>query len=246
MICYIDEHRGSYRVEPICRMLAIAPSTYYAGNVRPPSVRSVRDEELSRAIVDVHREHFGVYGVRKVWRALRRRGAEVGRDRVRRIMRKLGLAGVVRGKQKRTTIPAPESERPTDLVNRTFAATAPNRLWVADVMYVTTWSGFALPAFVIDAFSRRIVGWRVSASLRAELALDALEMAIWQRQSDDLTGLVHHSETVPCYPLHRTARCCPRDCLGRLPRGFVRQRPGRDCRRSAKFPTRVRHGSESY
>ena len=135
-----------------------------------------------------------MYGARKLWHALRREGTEVGRDQVARLMRGLGLAGAVRGKTRRTTIPAQVGERPADLVERVFAAAAPNRLWLADITYVATWSGFCYTAFVIDAFSRAIVGWRVSSTLRAELALDALEMAIWSRRSADLAGLVHHSD----------------------------------------------------
>jgi len=135
-----------------------------------------------------------VYGARKLWHALRREGIEVGRDQVGRLMRGLGLHGAVRGKVKRTTVGSELSPRPTDLVERVFTAPAPNRLWVADLTYVSTWSGFCYTAFVIDAFSRAIVGWRVSSSLRAELALDALEMAIWSRRSADLAGLVYHSD----------------------------------------------------
>jgi putative transposase len=135
-----------------------------------------------------------VYGARKLWRQLLREGVHVGRDRVARLMRELGIAGVVRGKPKRTTIPAVLTDRPGDLVERRFSATAPNRLWVADLTYVRTCSGFCYVAFIIDAYSRRIVGWRVSTSLRTDLALDALEMAIWARRDGDLGGLVHHSD----------------------------------------------------
>lgn len=149
---------------------------------------------LEREILGVHGANFGVYGVRKVWKALLRKGILVGRDRVARLMRRLGLAGVVRGKIKRTTIAATVDQRPEDLVQRIFTATAPNVLWVADLTYVATWSGFCYVAFIIDVFSRRIVGWRVSTSLRTDLALDALEMAIWTRQNDDLAGLVHHND----------------------------------------------------
>jgi putative transposase len=194
MIPYIDEHRSSFGIEPICRTLEIAPSSYYAARVRPPSARSVRDEELKADIGRIHRANYAVYGARKLWHALRREGTAVGRDQVGRLLRGLGLTGAVRGKTRRTTIPARVAERPADLVERVFVAPAPNRLWLADITYVSTWSGFCYAAFVIDAFSRRIVGWRVSSSLRAELALDALEMAIWSRRSADLEGLVHHSD----------------------------------------------------
>ena len=142
----------------------------------------------------MHRDNFGVYGIKKVWRQLNREGHKVGRDRVARLMHDLDLSGVVRGKKKRTTIPDEVSPRPADLVERNFAAEAPNRLWVSDLTYVSTWTGFVYVAFVIDVFSRFIVGWRVSNSLHAELALDALEMAIWRRQRQDLSGLIHHSD----------------------------------------------------
>src|SRR5664280_2906512 len=191
---YIDEQRVTFGVEPICRALAIAPSSYYAARSRPPSARAVRDATLGAAIGRIHRANYAVYGARKLWHALRREGTSVGRDQVGRLMRGLGLAGAVRGKTKRTTVPSELSPRPADLVERVFSALAPNRLWLADITYVSTWSGFCYTAFVIDAFSRRIVGWRVSSSLRAELALDALEMAIWSRRSTDLAGLVHHSD----------------------------------------------------
>ncbi len=152
-----------------------------------------RDEALKVGIRRVHEENYGVYGARKVWRQLNREGIAIARCRTERLMRQMGLAGRVRGKTRRTTLPDPAAARPADLVERRFCATAPNQLWVADLTYVATWSGFAYAAFVIDVFSRRIVGWRVAATLAADLALDALEMAIWSRASA-LTGLVHHSD----------------------------------------------------
>ncbi len=194
MTRYIDAHRERFGVEPICQTLQVAPSTYYAVKTRQPSARSRRDGELKGDISGVHRENFGVYGVEKVWRQLIRQGITVGRDRVARLMRDLGLTGAVRGKQARTTHPSDVMDRPADLVERAFSAPAPNRLWVADLTYVSTWSGFVYVAFIIDAFSRAIIGWRVATSLRADLALDALEMAIWARQSQPLAGLVHHSD----------------------------------------------------
>ena len=193
MITYIDEHR-SFGVEPICRILQVAPSSYYAAKSRPPSARAIRDAELSADISRIHAEHFSVYGVRKAWRVLRREGIDVGRDQVGRLMRALGLAGATRTRRIRTTHPAAVSQRPADLVERVFAAAAPNRLWVADLTYVWTRAGFVYTAFVTDVFSRAIVGWRVSASLHTELALDALEMAIWHRRADDLGSLIHHSD----------------------------------------------------
>jgi putative transposase len=191
---YIDEHRDRFGVEPICTMLQVAPSTYYAAKRRPSSARTLSDAALKPELSRIHEANFGVYGARKLWRQLLREGIRVGRDRVARLMRELGIAGVVRGKPKRTTIPAALTERPGDLVERRFRAVAPNRLWVADLTYVRTWSGFCFVAFIIDVYSRRIVGWRVSTSLRTDLALDALEMAIWARRADDLDGLVHHSD----------------------------------------------------
>jgi putative transposase len=170
MTRYIDEQRARWGVEPICRTLAIAPSSYYAAKTRPPSARAVRDEALSNQISRIHAEHFSVYGVRKAWRVLRREGISVGRDQVGRLMRTLGLAGATRTKRIRTTRPGPVSARPADLVERVFSAAAPNRLWVADLTYVWTRTGFVYTAFVVDVFSRAIVGWRVLPSLRAELA----------------------------------------------------------------------------
>jgi putative transposase len=206
MTTFIDEQRARWGVEPICRTLAIAPSSYYAAKVRPLSARALRDAELGEQIATVHRTHFGVYGVRKLWHQLRREGEAVGRDQVGRLMRVLGLTGATRTKRIRTTKPAPLAERPADLVERVFTATAPNRLWVADLTYVCTRAGFVYTAFVIDAFSRAIVGWRVLASLRAELALDALEMAIWARGSE-LGGLVHHSDRgVQCLSIRYAER----------------------------------------
>jgi putative transposase len=190
---YIDENAISFGVEPICATLEIAPSSYYAARSRPPSARAIADEELKPKIAAVHESNFSVYGARKIWHVLRREGTEIGRDRVARLMTGLGLSGATRERSIRTTRAADQSARPADLVERTFAAPAPNRLWVADLTYVWTIAGFAYTAFVIDVFSRRIVGWRTAASLRTDIALDALEMAIYAR-GHDLAGLVHHSD----------------------------------------------------
>jgi putative transposase len=179
---FIDTHRTRFGVEPICRVLQFAPSTYYAACKRRPSVRQQRDEQLSVEVQRVHRAHFGVYGARKVWRQLLREGMAVARCTVERLMRALGLSGAVRGKRHRTTVPAEPSQRPADLVERNFSASAPNRLWVADLTYVRTQSGFAYVAFIIDACSRFIVGWQASRSLHTELVLDALEQALWARE----------------------------------------------------------------
>lgn len=193
MIRYIDEHRRSFGVEPICRTLAVAPSSYYAAKARPPSARSVSDATLADVIGRVHRANFGVYGVRKVWKALGRLRIDAGRDQVARVMRAVGLTGATREKGVRTTRPAPVGERPADLVNRSFAAPAPDLLWVADLTYVWTVRGFCYAAFIVDVFSRRIVGWQVATTLRTDLALDALEMALFAR-GPGLRELVHHSD----------------------------------------------------
>jgi putative transposase len=191
---FIDTHRDRFGVEPICTALQVAPSTYYAHKRRLPSARTVADEGLKVEISRVYKENFEVYGAEKLWRQLAREGIQVGRDHVARLMRALGIRGVVRGKPRRTTIPDPAEQRPADLVERDFTAPAPNRLWVADLTYVATWAGFCYTAFIIDASSRAIVGWRVATTLRASLALDALEMAIWARQDAGLDALVHHSD----------------------------------------------------
>jgi putative transposase len=200
MVAFIDQERATYGVEPICAVLPIAPSTYYrakALEAHPErrSVRAQRDERLRPEIQRVHAANHDVYGAKKVWKQLNREAVPVARCTVARLMKGLGLRGVGRGGARwaRTTLAA-AAARPLDLVERTFAATRPNQLWVADLTYVATWRGFVYVAFVIDVFSRRIVGWRVSSSLRSDLALDALEQAICERQPDDETGLVHHSD----------------------------------------------------
>ena len=199
MIAFIDDHRASHGVEPICRVLPIAPSTYHAhvaARCDPArrSARARRDAELRPAIARVHAENFGVYGARKVWRQLRREGGAVARCTVERLMRAMGLRGAVRGKTVRTTVQNPAAPCPLDRVNRRFHAPAPNMLWVADFTYVATWSGFVHVAFVIDAYARRIVGWRVSGSATAGFVLDALEQAIHQRCPAKDAGLVAHSD----------------------------------------------------
>ena len=215
MIAYIDANRDRFGVEPICQVLPIAPSTYHAARRRPPSARELRDQELKVEIARVHKDNFGVYGARKVWRQLRREGIGVARCTVERLMRQLGLHGVRRGKPRRTTTPHPSASRPADLVERDFSASGPNQLWVADLTYVATWSGFVYVALVIDAFNRFIVGWQASRSLRTDLALDALEMAIWQRHGG-LEGLVHHSDRAANILLSATPSAWPR--RGRSPR----------------------------
>ena len=192
---FITEHKERWGVEPICRELQVAPSSYYAAIGRPISARRRRDESLKVAIRRVWEEHRRVYGADKVRAQLKREGIPVARCTVERLMRQLGLRGVVRGKTSvRTTIGDEASERPLDLVARRFRAPAPNRLWVADLAYVKTHSGWVYVAFVVDVCSRFVVGWQASRSLRTDLALDALEMALWARRTEELAGLIHHSD----------------------------------------------------
>jgi putative transposase len=203
---HADRRDGGLRwgVEPICAVLSehgypIAPSTYYDARaaVQQPSRRQLRDIELKDEIVRVHADNYGVYGARKVWLALNREGIAVARCTVERLMRQLGLAGARRGRRHRTTIADAAAARPADLVGRQFNPTAPNRTWVADFTYVPTWSGMVYVAFVIDAYSRRILGWRAATSMKTALVLDALEQAVWARTRDgaaDLTGLICHHD----------------------------------------------------
>jgi transposase InsO family protein len=199
MVSFIDDHRDVYGVEPICRVLPIAPSTYHAHaarrldpSVAPPRVR--RDVELRHTIRRVFDENFRVYGVRKVWRQINREGIPVARCTVARLMKQAGLQGVVRGRPIRTTISDQATPCPRDLVNRQFRAPGPNRLWVSDFTYVATWAGFVYVAFVIDVFARRIVGWRASRTAHATFVLDALEQALHARRPTPDGGLVHHSD----------------------------------------------------
>ena len=199
MVSFIDDHRGVYGVEPICAMVPIAPSTYYEHKARQAdpsrlSVRTQRDAVFRGEIRRVWEDNFEVYGAKKVWKQLNREGHTVARCTVARLMRDLGLRGAVRGQRFKTTIPDEASARPLDLVDRDFTASRPNELWVSDLTYVATWRGFVYVAFVIDAFARRIVGWRASSSLRSDLALDALEQALYDRQDDSVDRLVHHSD----------------------------------------------------
>jgi len=199
MIAFIDDHRAAYGVEPICQVLRIAPSTYHArAAVRldpaKGSTRSQRDGELCAEIRRVHETNFGVYGVRKVWRQLRREGIPAARCTVTRLMQQMGLQGVVRGKSARTTVPDKATPCPADKVNRQFQAPRPNQLWVSDFTYVATWQGFVFVAFVIDTYARCIVGWRVSRNAQAGFVLDALEQALYDRRPVQGGGLVHHSD----------------------------------------------------
>jgi len=198
MISFVDAYRDDHGVEPICRVLAIAPSTYHAHAARRAKpetapARVKRDDKLSVEIKRVFNENFQVYGVRKVWRQLKREGHDVARCTVARLMKKMALQGVIRGKRVRTTVSEKATPCPLDHVNRRFRVPRPNALWVADFTYVATWTGFVYVAFVIDAYARRIVGWRVSRSAHAGFVLDALEQALHDRKPV-CGGLVHHSD----------------------------------------------------
>jgi len=199
MLSFVDENRAEHGVEPICQQLPIAPSTYYNHKARiadPGRLpkRMKRDRQLEFEIRRVYDTNFGVYGARKVWRQMTKEGIKVARCTVERLMKRLGLHGVRRGAKRRTTLTDAAQQRPLDLVNREFTATRPNQLWVADITFVATWSGFVYVAFIIDVFARYIVGWQVSRSLQTDLVLDALEQALWSRQRMDSEDLVHHSD----------------------------------------------------
>ena len=199
MVSFIDAHRDAHGVEPICKHLPIAPSTYYRHleMLAVPDCRSQRarrDEALRFEIRRVFNDNWKVYGVRKIWHQLQREGYNVARCTVARLMKTMGLQGIIRGKPHKTTVPDKKAPCPLDKVNRQFQAPAPNRLWVSDFTYVATWKGFVYVAFVIDAFARRIVGWRVSSSAHAGFVLDALEQAVHDRRPVKAMGLVHHSD----------------------------------------------------
>ncbi|HEY8978148.1 MAG TPA: IS3 family transposase [Streptomyces sp.] len=217
LVAFIDEHRDRFGgVEPICRTLTghdckIAPSTYYAHHKRrsTPSARTVRDAELKEQITKVFEANYRVYGARKIWRELNRQGRAVARCTVERLMRELGITGAVRGKRVITTLPGGQTERAPDLLDRDFVAAAPNRCWVADFTHVKTWAGVIYVAFVVDTFSRRIVGWSAATVKETVFVLDALEMAVWQRDRDQHPvqpgELIHHSDAGSQYTSFRLA-----------------------------------------
>lgn len=197
MFRYIEEHKDRFGIEPICKQLPIAPATYYELKAREHDparlpARARRDIELKPQIQRVWDQNMSVYGARKTWKQLNNEHIRVAKCTVQRLMREMGLRGVVRGKAFKTTTPDNSAQRPADLVERKFVATRPNQLWVADFTYVATWRGFVFVAFVIDVYARMIVGWRVSTSIKTDLVLDALEQAIHERADTD--GLVHHSD----------------------------------------------------
>jgi putative transposase len=190
---FVDDNRDDFGVEPICRTLQVAPSTYYAYKKRPLSARALRDAVMMPILLALFSANYKVYGAHKLWKAARRAGYDIGRDQTARLMRQLGIRGVSRRRKVRTTVPDDKADRPADLVERSFAADRPNRLWVTDLTFVSTWGGTAYVCFIIDAFSRRIVGWRVAAHMRTVMVLDALEMAR-QSRGTRLEGLVAHSD----------------------------------------------------
>jgi putative transposase len=190
---FIDENRDEFGVEPICAALQVAPSTYRSAKRRPLSARAMRDAVMMPVLLALWQANYSVYGARKLWIAARKAGHDIGRDQVARLMRELGIAGVKRSRRVRTTRRGDTAERSPDLVERDFTATAPNQLWVTDLTYVPTWSAVAYVCFIVDAFSRRIVGWRVARHMRTEMVLDALEMARWSRGTN-LEGLRCHSD----------------------------------------------------
>jgi len=192
-VAFIADHREEFGVEPICRTLQVAPSTYYAARSRGPSARALRDAVMMPILLTLWVTNRKVYGAHKLWKAARRAGHDIGRDQVARLMRILGIEGIRRSRRVRTTQRDDTAPRPGDLVDRDFTATAPNQLWVVDLTYVATWAGMAYVCFITDAFSRMIVGWRVTSHMRTSMVLDALEMARWRRGTR-LEGLVAHSD----------------------------------------------------
>ena len=193
IVKFVDVNRAEFGVEPVCAALQVAPSTYWSAKRRPPSARALRDAKLMPLLLVLWQANYSVYGSRKLWVAARRAGHDIGRDQVARLMRRLGIRGVKRTKTVRTTRPDPKAARPPDLVERAFTAERPNRLWVTDLTHVATWSGVAYVCFITDAFSRRIVGWRVASHMRTQTVLDALEMARWSRGAR-LEGLITHAD----------------------------------------------------
>lgn len=195
MSAFIEEHRDRFGVEPICSTLEVSASAYYERAKGNRSVRAIEDERLLARIEDIHKANYSAYGYRRTWIALKREGEEVGRSRVQRLMRAAGIQGAKRrGKPWRTTTPDPNAQRRPDLVQRDFSATAPNRLWVGDFTYLRSWEGVSYFAFVIDAFSRKVVGWQLASHMRTDLVLDALRMALGQRDHGADFELVAHTD----------------------------------------------------
>ncbi len=195
MSAFIDQKKDAFGVEPICRTLGVSASAYYQRATGKQSARAVEDERLLGRIDELHATNYFAYGYRRMWKALLRAGEQVGRDRVKRLMRAHGIEGAKRrGKPWRTTRPDPQARRRPDLVQRDFSADRPNRLWVADLSYLRCWEGLLFFSFVLDAYSRKLVGWQLAAHMRTTLVLDALRMALWQRGPGADVALVHHSD----------------------------------------------------
>lgn len=227
----IDHLRDGFGVDPVCRVLQLSPSTYFARKQRPKPARRLRDEELIQLVTAVWEDSGCTYGARRVTRALARAGHHVARCTVERLMRQVGIEGVIRGQGRRTTTPEPAAPRPPDLVNRRFTTQRPNQLWLADLTYeIRIWSGWVYVAFVLDAYSRRIVGWQIANHMRTDLPLDALEMALWRQRIKKDADLIHHSDRGSQYVSIRYAeRLAEVGALrvGRLRRGQLQQRGGR-------------------
>ncbi len=223
---YIDEHRSRFGVEPICRTLDVSASAYYQRATGRRSERVIRDEHLVDQIRELHAANYYAYGYRKMWLALRRAGESVGRDHVKRLMRQAGIQGAKRrGKPWRTTIPDPAARRSPDLVNRDFTADRPDALWVADFTYVRCYEGMVFFSFVIDVFSRRIVGWQFASHMRTDLVLDALRMALTRREHGADVDLIHHSDAGSQPELNRSSQ--HRGIGGRTVAGEARARASR-------------------
>ena len=223
IVRFIDESRAEFGVEPVCAALQVAPSTYWSAKRRPPSPRSKRDAALMPVLLALWQANYSVYGARKLWIAARRAGHDIGRDQVARLMGRLGIRGAKRTKKGRTTRADPKAARPANLVERDFTAERPNQLWVADLTHVATWSGVAYVCLVTDAFSRRIVGWRVTGHMRTQMVLDAVEMARWARGTR-LEGLVAHSDAGSQFTSIRYGERLGRDrrhTLDRVRRGLL-------------------------
>ena len=244
IVAFIDEHRDEFGVEPICTTLQVAPSTYYAAKNRPLSARAVRDAVMVQVLMVLWVANRKVYGAHKLWKAARRAGHDIGRDQVARLMRELGIEGVSRTRKKVfTTRPDPDALRAPDLVNRNFTADRPDALWVTDLTYVPTRSGMAYVCFIVDAFSRRIVGWRVAANMRTAMVLDALEMARRSRGGHRLIGLVTHSDAGSQFTsvrfTERLDEIGARPSIGTVA-DCLRQRAGRDDQRALQDRVRLR------
>ena len=243
---FIDSYRERFGVEPVCRTLGVSASAYYQRAAGQRSPRQIEDERLSERIRELHRANYEAYGYRRIWRALQRQGEDPGRDRVARLMRSAGIAGAKRrGKPWRTTKPDPEAHRRPDLVNRDFTASAPNELWVADLSYLRCWEGILFFAFIVDAFSRMVVGWQLAQNMRTTLVLDALKMALGMRGPGADVALVHHSDQGSQPGFNRSSQRCvgEGECTDRASRCWLPQRTAVRARLLPRRPERVARGA---